>query len=329
MTTDRMKMLDQRFGQVGERQKLGAALVSFGINGLLIAIKVVVALATGSLAILAEVGHSATDLTASAFAYWGIRQSIEPPDAEHQYGHEKFENLSSLIQTALLMGICLAIFYEAGRRLLAGFSIEVTAAAFGVMLLAIVVDFLLARYLYRVAERYQSSALQADAYHFTSDLWGSLAVLVGLGAASLGYPVMDPLAAAVVALVMLTAAYRLARRSTAVLLDTSPGRDAEEEVRHVLDSMPEVLAFHDLRLRLAGSRVWLDVSIHLDPELSLRRAHAISDQLSQRLHDALPRLRDAVIHVEPADEHPALPEVHGLGKVTDHSAEGGEQWRPS
>lgn len=288
---------------IGGPRKLRAAILSIGVNLFLIAVKSAVGITSGSVAVLAEVGHSISDLTASLFAYWGIKSSLEPPDAEHHYGHEKFENLSSLIQTIILVGICLYIFYEVGRRLLFGFSLQVTNASLAVMAGAIVIDFFTARYLTGVASIYGSSALQADAYHFLTDMWSAVAVLVGLAAARFGYAAMDPIAAAAVAVAMLYAAVRLAQKTAAVLVDASPGPEIESQVRAVVESTPGVEGFHSLRMRQAGNKIWLDVSIHLDPGMSLKRAHEIADTLAERVRQAVPSVREAVIHTEPADEH--------------------------
>jgi len=127
--------------------KLRAASISVGVNLFLIMVKLAVALATGSLGILAEVGHSVMDLAASGFAYWGIKLGSQPPDVHHHYGHEKYENLSSAIQMALLAGICVFIFYEVYRRLAFGFTLQVTNVAIAVMLASIVIDFITARFL--------------------------------------------------------------------------------------------------------------------------------------------------------------------------------------
>lgn len=290
-------------GQEAGARKQRAAGLSVGVNLLLIVVKVVVGLLSGSVAILAEAGHSLSDLSASVFAFWGIRQARKPPDDGYPYGHEKFENLSSLFQMLILAGITVFVFWEVAQALLGAWRPNITIAAIAVMALAIVVDFFTARYLHATAHEHGSAALEADAFHFVADMWSGVAALVGIVGARLGAAWMDPAAASVVALVMLYGAYRLGKKSTAALLDASPERAVVEAVRAVLDRAEAIGAYHSLRLRQAGNRVLLDVCIHVDAELSLGRAHEIAHELEARIQHAVPRVREAVVHVEPSTEH--------------------------
>jgi len=290
--------------------KLRAAAISIGVNLFLIVVKLAVALTTGSLGLLAEVGHSSMDLAASGFAYWGIKLGSRPPDVHYHYGHEKYENLSSAVQMALLAGICLFIFYEVYRRLAYGFVLQVTNVAIGVMVASIVIDFVTARFLHQQAHTHGSSALEADAYHFTADLWSSIAVMVGLVAAHFGYSVVDPISAAVVGVVMLIAAVRVGGKTTRVLLDAAPDGGVEKEVRAILQAYRPEITFHSLRMRQAGSGIYLDLSLHVPSKMSVIEAHEAAHRLTREIKLKMPQVRDALIHVEPAESHDELDEDH-------------------
>src|SRR5919202_2862744 len=222
--------------------KASAALVSVLVNILLIAAKLLVGLMTGSLAILADAAHSFLDLTASVFAYVGIRAAERPADEHHAWGHGKAENVSSLIQMFLLGATCVAIVIESARRLVFLSSVRVAWYSFAVVIGAVVVDILVSRSLGQVSEAHGgSAALEADALHFTSDLWASLAVLVGITlVARFGFEAADPLAGMAVALIIGATAVRQGRQTTQVLLDAMPDRRILQQVEKILESDPRL-----------------------------------------------------------------------------------------
>ncbi len=294
--------------------KLGAALVSVMINILLILIKTVVGVLTGSIGILAEAAHSLLDLTASILAFLGIRWAGRPADATHAFGHAKFENLSSWLQMLLLGGTCGVILYEAAARLIRGFTIEVTWYALAVMGVAIVLDFGVSRYLHSTAHHAGgSAALEADALHFVSDMWGAIAVVIGLALAGLGVHAADPIAAILVAIVIGGTAIRSGLRTTAILLDKSPDQTILKQVKAIVAAYPGVVDYHDLRARQAGSQVLLDVCIELKKDTSLGRAHEISHELSEEIRRRVPRVADALVHAEPACRYEPHEEVRHPG----------------
>ena len=283
-------------------EKLHAATVSVSVNVLLLTTKIIVGVATGSLGILAEAAHSLLDLLASGFAYTGIRAANRPLDEEHPYGHEKFENFSSLVQTALLSVTSILIFYEAGLRLFTGFAILINNTlyyAMAIMVFAIIADFSVSRYLFQNARKYGSSALEADAYHFSTDIYSSSAVLLGLVAARFGYVVVDPLAAIFVAVIMLTTSIRLGRKTTRILLDAAPPKEITSKIRDVIADDHDITDFHDLRARQAGSSLFVDVSIHVRPNLSLEDAHNIANKLEKDIKTRVPNVKESIIHIEP------------------------------
>jgi cation diffusion facilitator family transporter len=288
--------------------KATAALYSVLVNLVLIGAKLLVGLLTGSVAILADAAHSFLDLSASIFAYAGIRTAAKPADEDHAFGHAKAENVSSLIQMFLLGATCIAIVIESVRRLVVAAHVRVAWYSFAVVLAAMVIDILVSRYLGRVSRTHGgSAALDADALHFASDLWASLAVLVGITiVAVFGFNIADPLAGIAVAIIIGTTAIQQGRRTTQVLLDAMPDRATMSAIERILESDPRLHGYHNLRARQAGKHVLLDVAVHVDGTLSLAQAHEVGHAVAERILSELPVVSDAVVHVEPVDD-----ESHG------------------
>src|SRR5437588_5157535 len=282
----------------------GAALYSVGVNIVLIAAKLLVGLLTGSVAILADAAHSFLDLSASIFAYAGIRTAAKPADEDHAFGHAKAENISSLIQMFLLGATCVAVVIESVRRLVVATPVRVAWYSFVVVLGAMVIDIVVSCYLDRVSASHgASAALEADALHFASDLWASLAVLIGIMlVAVFGFRVADPLAGIAVAIIIGTTAIEQGRRTTQVLLDAMPDRPTLRAIGRILERGPRLHGYHALRARQAGMHVLLDVSVHVDGALTLARAHEVGHAVAERIRRELPVVSDAVVHVEPVDD---------------------------
>ncbi len=280
-------------------KKLRAASYSILVNAFLIAIKIIVALVTGSLAVMAELFHSLFDITASVFAYFGIKKAGEPADKTHLYGHEKFENLSSLAQTILIVLTSLFIIYEAVRRIGSPKNVEYAELGFLVMVITIVIDYFVSGYLHRTSKQHGSTALEADAYHFTTDLWGAMAVIVGLFFVHMGFPVFDSIAALAVAFMMFYVSYGLGKRSLYVLIDKSPPDDVMNKIRSVASSVKGVAYFHRLKARQAGNRIFVEFDMHVSSDMTIREAHALSHQVKKKLIKEIPAIKDVTIHVEP------------------------------
>lgn len=288
--------------------KTQAALVSVLVNALLITAKLIVGLLSGSVAILADAAHSFLDLSASVFAYVGIRAASKPPDEEHAFGHGKAENVSSLVQMFLLGATCIAIVIESVRRLVVISGVHVAWYSFAVVSAAVVIDIVVSRYLSGVSKAHGgSAALEADALHFSSDLWASLAVLAGISAVALfGFQAADPLAGILVAAIIGSTAVSAGRQTAQVLLDAMPDARTVREIERILASDPRLHGYHALRARQSGKHVLLDVAVHVDGSLTLAQAHEVGHAVSERIRRELPVVSDAVIHVEPSDD-----EAHG------------------
>ena len=283
-------------------EKLKAASYSIYVNIFLTAVKLAVGLLTGSIGIFAEFLHSFFDLIASGFAYAGIYKAQQPPDDTHPYGHEKYENLASLLQTALIFITALWVAYEALRRLYQPQAIESSALGIAVMVIALAADWLTARYLHRVSKKEGSVALEANAYHFSSDLWSATAVILGLVCANLGFPEGDSIAAIIVAAMMIKLSYMLGTKALDVLLDKGATDYEIERITNIIAAEKQVRGYHKLRTRHMGSRLVIDMHILVDDKLSLSKAHAIANKIEEKITKKVPGVKDVTIHVEPFGE---------------------------
>jgi cation diffusion facilitator family transporter len=256
------------------------ALSSIAVSSGLTVAKAVVGLMSGSLALLSEAAHSLIDVGATVMTYFAVRISGKPADAEHHYGHGKVESVSALAETALLFVLSGVVIWEALQRLLGdhGQAIEATRWAFGVIVVSVVVDFFRARLLYRVAAETSSEALEADALHFGSDMWSSVAVLIGLGLVVLGYPWADSAAAIVVAIFICIAGWRLGRRTIETLTDTAPP-GAADKISAAVARTPGVVAVERLRVRQAGETLFVDLVVAVSRTLPLDRVAALKDRI--------------------------------------------------
>jgi cation diffusion facilitator family transporter len=283
-----------------QKEKLRVALVSVFAAIFLTGFKLIIGILTGSLGILSEALHSGLDMIAAVITYFSVRVSDKPADSDHNYGHGKVENFSALVETLLLLLTCIWIVYEAIHRLLTGNThIEISVWSYVVVISSIVIDFSRSRALSRVAKKYNSQALEADALHFSTDIWSSAVVLLGLVCANFGFYFADSIAALGVAMIVLFISFRLGKRSIDVLLDKAP-QDKIDLVKATLAGIKEVKHFHSLKIRSAGADTFVKVNVHLDPDLSLRCVHEICDKIEQEIGSRIKR-SEVYIHAEPQD----------------------------
>ena len=282
-------------------EKKSVALVSVLAAVFITGFKLIVGLLTGSLGILSEALHSALDMVAAMITYFSVRVSDKPADKYHNYGHGKVENLSAFIETLLLLVTCVWIIYEAIHRLVSGNThIEVSVWSYIVVISSIVIDYSRSRALSRVAKKHNSQALEADALHFSTDIWSSTVVLFGLIAYQfLGWYAADAVAALFVAVIVLYVSYQLGRKAVDVLLDKSP-QNTTIIVHEVLKSFPEVLKFHGLKARTAGADTFIKFNVHFDPDLSLRDVHEVCDKIEKEIKSRVVR-SEVYIHAEPEE----------------------------
>ena len=281
------------------KEKKTVAISSIVAAVFLTSLKFIVGIITGSLGLLSEALHSCLDLVASVVTFFSVRFSDKPADKHHNFGHGKMENLSALIQTVLLLVTCGWIIYEALHRLTTKeVEVSVTVWSYVVVVVSIIVDISRSRALYRVAKKHNSQALEADAVHFSSDIWSSTAVLIGLLCVDFfDFPAADPIAALIVAVIILSVCYRLGKKAIDILLDKAPVQ-CYEYVADILDNHCEIKQYHNLKLRTAGADTFVSFNIHLDPTMSFADVHQFCDHLEKDIQDKIPRC-EVYIHAEP------------------------------
>jgi len=292
--------------QTAEREKSNAAMSSVIAAVGLTTFKVIVGVMTGSLGILAEAAHSGLDLVAALVTFLAVRASGKPADREHTYGHGKIENLSALIETLLLLGTCVWIIYEAIQRLFfKTVEVDVSLWAFVVMAASIVIDYSRSRILYQAARKHKSQALEADALHFSTDIWSSSVVIIGLVGVLLARAVpsltflhqADAVAALGVAVIVIFISFQLGKRTIAALLDSAPS-GMTEQIKRAVESTPGVSNCHNIRIRSSGPETFLDIHILVDGNLLLSETHSLTEIIEKKIQEIAPGA-DITIHPEP------------------------------
>jgi cation diffusion facilitator family transporter len=283
------------------------ALLSVFAAVALIALKLTTGLMTHSLGLLSEAAHSGTDLVAALLTFFALGVAGRPADIGHQYGHGKAEHLAALGQGAILVFASALIMWRAIVRLTGGAHVPVEAKWYAFVVIGVVIALDVARTLtsVRVARRYASAAIAANALHFASDLAGSVAVLIGLLLVHAGYGNADSVAALFVAVLVLVAAGQMMRGNVDVLMDRAPIA-AEDAARRAIVALPEV-DLRRLRMRQAAGRHFADVVIGVSPDAAVGQGHAAADAVERAVQGALPEA-DVVVHVEPLESEAAVRE---------------------
>ena len=290
----------------GMDEKQWVAFTSVIAAIVLTVMKLVVGLWTNSLGILSEALHSALDLFAAGITLYAVGKAAKPPDADHHYGHWRVENFSALVETILLLITVVWILYEAVRRIvLHDLAVEVNILAFGVIVFAIIIDFSRSRALKRVAKKYDSQALEADALHFSTDILSSSVVLVGLLLTFLGFPLGDPLAAIGVAIVVLYLTIKLGKETVDLLMDRTPS-DLTVPIRQAIEQIDGIKECSRIRLRKAGPMTFVDIICHTEPTIPLHTAHEISVDARKTAEQIIGRA-DVIVHMDlVSKQHPHL-----------------------
>jgi len=284
-----------------KRLAAGASVVSALI---LVGLKAFLSYATGSLGVLSEALHSTLDLIAAVITYLSVRAAGQPPDEGHPYGHEKIESFSAFVETLLLLATSLFILYEAAERLFfQAVSIRPSFVAVLILCLCLSVDVVRARALTSVARKYGSEALEADALHFSTDVWSTLVVIGGLLLAAAGerygmpwLHYADPLAGLFVAGVVIRVGSRLGQRTLETLLDAAP-RGLQGRIERSVAGIEGVLTADRVRVRRAGNHYFVDVTISVSRTAPFEQVHAVSDAVEKRIKEIVPA--DVMVHMEP------------------------------
>ncbi|MBM3125849.1 MAG: cation transporter [Chloroflexi bacterium] len=292
-----------------QKEKSSAALSSVVAAVGLTSFKFIVGLVTNSLGILAEAAHSALDLVAAVMTFFAVRVADKPADREHPFGHGKVENVSALFETLLLLATSGWIIYEAIQRLRSPeLEVEVSIWSFLVMGTSIVVDVTRSRMLFAAAKKHNSQALEADALHFSTDIWSSSVVILGLIFVLLGrlFPGLgflekgDAIAALVVAVIVVFVSGELGMRSIHALMDAAPGNGEHDRILKEVRRIKGISNVHAVRIRSVGAGWFVDMHVTMDGELTLNESHALTEKIERKVKAILPK-SDVTIHAEPIE----------------------------
>jgi len=281
----------------------GAAKLALVVVIGLIALKVVVAVITGSISILAQAMDSFLDLFAVVITLFAVSIATKPADEKHPFGHGKVENIAAIVQAVLIFIAGGLIIYSAVHRIIVGATIELTEAGIGVMLVSIIVSIFLSRHLLKVSQAVDSIALQANARNIAADVYSAAAVLAGLVAVRFtGLNILDPIIAMAVALFILKVGYDVLSKSFGGLIDVRLPEAEERVIREcIMEYDSEVVSFHQLRTRKVGNQRHIDLHLVLPKDVSVEEAHQMCDHLELTIANRLSHT-SVTIHVEPCDE---------------------------
>ena len=295
-----------------KNEKNTVALISVFAAIFLTGSKFLIGTLTNSLGIMSEALHSGLDLVAAVITLYAVKWAAKDADEDHHYGHGKIENFSALIETLLLFITCIWICYEAIHRLISGtVHIEITIFSYIVVITSIIIDVWRSRKLMKAAKKFNSQALEADALHFSTDIWSSAVVLLGLICVSIGkmtgitlFYYADAVAALFVAVIVIHVSYKMGKKSVDSLLDKAPDgvTDEIEIIVKTFESFSRIKSYHDFRVRQSGEIYFVDLCIHVQKELPICEAHDISDEMEKEIKKIHPTSR-VNIHIEPENHH--------------------------
>jgi cation diffusion facilitator family transporter len=282
------------------------ARLSIYSNTILFIMKFAVGFLLGSISVLSEALHSGIDLLAAVIANYSVRKAGKPADDIHKFGHGKFENLSGTIEALLITVAAIIILYEAGRKIFFENEVELNGELIGVgiviMGISALVNFYVSRKIMKVAKHAESIALEADAYHLTTDVYTSIGVFIGLVLIHFtGNPIFDPVLAIIVALMILKASYDLTKRSVSGIMDVKLSDEEEELIKSIIDEhYSDYAEFHNLRSRMSGAERFVDLHLVLPKNQPVIEAHDFCDHLEKDIKEKIPNL-SILIHVEPCE----------------------------
>ena len=292
-------MVNPEIESASRTEKAAAARLSLLSNALLTVIKLTIGVLTNSVGVLSDGAHSASDVMASAIALYTVREADRPPDEDHPYGHGKMESVSALLQALLLFSAGSYIIYEAIQHLLHHEGPQRVDWGIGIMLVSAAVNTFIVRIVSRAAERTESPSLHAAAQDHRADIYPAVGVLLGLVLVKLtGNSIFDPILALGVALVIFRGAWHVVRDAMRNLVDRRLPEEDVQTVQRVFDSDPNVLGYHKVRTRMAGSTRHVDAHVMMDDDLTLLHSHQLTEALEKRVREALPH-SVVTLHTEP------------------------------
>ncbi|MTH53575.1 cation diffusion facilitator family transporter [Bacillus mangrovi] len=279
------------------------AFLSVLSNSFVVILKIVVGVLTGSVAVLSEAIHSSLDLLASLIAFFSVRLSNRPADKEHPYGHGKVENISGTIETLLIFVAGFWIIYECVHKLLHPEPVQLPILGIGVMVLGAIINFIVSRIVGNVAKKTNSVAMKSNALHLLTDVYTSLGVAVSLLLVSItDWYILDPIIGIILAVYIMTEAFKLMKESFPPLLDARLSAEDEKQIVEIVEGYSDrFIEFHDLRTRQAGPENYVDFHLVVPSEMDIATAHDLCDRIEADINDHFDKV-EVLIHLEPEHE---------------------------
>jgi len=300
------------------------ARLSIYSNTLLLLIKIVAGIMMGSISVLSEALHSGIDLMAAVIANYSVRKAGKPADDIHKFGHGKFENVSGTIEAILIFAAAIIILYKAGEKIIKPEEIELGFIGAGIVIMWIsaVVNFFVSRNIMKVAKKAESIALEADAYHLTTDVYTSVGVFIGLVLIWITKnPIFDPIIAIIVALIILKASFDLTKRSVSGIMDVKLSDNEEDLIRSIIsEHYSEYAEYHNLRSRMAGAERFVDLHLVVPKNQPVVEAHDFCDHLEKDIKEKIPNL-SILIHIEPCEAECEICRKLGVCKLPNNTCD--------
>jgi cation diffusion facilitator family transporter len=279
------------------------ARLSIYSNIFLLLMKLIVGIFMGSISVLSEALHSGIDLLAAIIANYSVRKAGQPADADHKFGHGKFENVSGTVEALLIFIAAIIILFKAGEKIITGGEVDLIGAGLVIMGISAAVNFIVSKKIMNIAKKAESIALEADAYHLSTDVYTSVGVFIGLVLIKLtGNPIFDPILAVLVAILIIKASYDLTKRSVSGLMDVKLSDKEEELIKSVIsEHYSQYAGFHNLRTRMSGAERFVDLHLVVPRNQHVVDAHEFCDHLEKDIKEKIPNL-SILIHIEPCRE---------------------------
>lgn len=284
------------------REKQIAAIVSILSNSILILLKFIAGIISGSIGIISEALHSGSDLLASIITFFSVSKSSQPADNDHHFGHGKYEDFTSFIEGILIIFAAFYIVYEALKKIIFSLEIEVnTHVGLTVMAISVVANIFVSAYLFKVAKKTGSTALYADGEHLRTDIYSSFAVLIGLILVKVtGHHIFDPLVAIMVAIIIFIAGYKICEEAAKGLLDTSLSEEENLKITNIVTKYINngIISMKQLRTRKSGLKKNVEIILVVDKYMQIGTSHEICDKIEDEIEADLENT-DISIHLEP------------------------------
>jgi cation diffusion facilitator family transporter len=261
-----------------------ATLVSSSVATLLVIVKLVLGIASGSVAVLASAIDSLLDMLVSGFNFFAIKKSEEHPDEEYHYGKGKIQAIAAVIEGTIITMSGIYIIYEAIKKLSTGTVTTLLTPSIAAMTISIIITYLLVKYLLKIARETDNLVIKADALHYKTDLWSNAAVLVALGLVYLtGMDAIDAIFGLGIGLYIIYSAYEIVKEGIEILLDRALDADMVENISQIISDHPEITSYHWLKTRTDGTTNFVEFHMVLRPNMLLLEAHRIADQIEDQI----------------------------------------------